>query len=161
MARWLLGEEPVEVFAWGSCLVDPQIGAAGDVDTARTLLRTASGKLCVIANSRRSGFGYDQRVEAFGSQGMTCADNVTETTVKVWTEEGARADRFQTFFLDRYSAAYRAEMDHFADILAGRVAPAITFGDGVAALRLATAATTSRATGQPVTIVPASPGSVR
>src|SRR5690606_11146701 len=67
MARWLLGEEPVEVFARGSCLVDPGIGRAGDVDTARTLLRTASGRLCVIANSRRSGFGYDQRIEAYGS----------------------------------------------------------------------------------------------
>src|SRR5579871_5999446 len=66
-ARWLMGEEPVEVFAWASCLVDPAIGAAGDVDTARILLTTASQRLCVISNSRRSGYGYDQRIEAFGA----------------------------------------------------------------------------------------------
>jgi|SRR5665213_3489589 len=154
VTRWLLEEEPAEVFAWGSCLVDPQIGAAGDVDTARTLLRTASGKLCVISNSRRSGFGYDQRIEAFGSAGMTCAKNVTESTVEVWTEEGVRGAPFRNFFLDRYSDAYRAEMAHFADILSGRRQPLVTFGDGVAALRLAVAATRSHETGAPVTIQP-------
>jgi myo-inositol 2-dehydrogenase/D-chiro-inositol 1-dehydrogenase len=151
MARWLLGEEPSEVFAWGSCLVDPAIGEAGDIDTARTVLRTASGKLCVIANSRRSGFGYDQRIEAYGSAGMVRADNVVESTVRVWTETGAQADRFQNFFLSRYEAAYRAEMAHFADILAGRAGPSVGYGDGVAALALAEAAAESKRTGRPVT----------
>ncbi|MBW8812573.1 MAG: inositol 2-dehydrogenase [Caulobacterales bacterium] len=150
MARWLLGEEPTEVFAWGSCLVDPAIGQAGDVDTARTLLKTASGKLCVIANSRRSGFGYDQRIEAYGEGGLIRADNVTESTVQVWTEAGARADRFQNFFLDRYAAAYRAEMAHFADILDGAAQPEITYADGLAALALAEAAAESMKTGRPV-----------
>uniref|UniRef100_UPI0035CBFAA8 inositol 2-dehydrogenase n=1 Tax=uncultured Sphingomonas sp. TaxID=158754 RepID=UPI0035CBFAA8 len=152
MARHLLGEEPNEVFAWGSCLVDPAIGEAGDVDTARTLLRTASGKLCVIANSRRSGFGYDQRVEAFGSAGMVKADNQMESSVSIWGESGARSDSFQNFFLDRYAAAYRAEIAHFADLLAGRATPAITYDDGVAALRLAEAAARSLASGQPVPV---------
>jgi len=155
VSRWLLDEEPGEVFAWGSCLVDPEIGAAGDLDTARTLLRTASGKLCVISNSRRSGFGYDQRIEAFGSAGMTCAKNVTTSTVEVWTEEGVRSDPFSNFFLDRYSVAYQAEMAHFAEVLSGRRQPLVTFSDGVAALRLAVAATRSRETGAPVTIHPA------
>jgi myo-inositol 2-dehydrogenase/D-chiro-inositol 1-dehydrogenase len=150
MARWVLGEEPVEVFAWGSCLVDAGIGAAGDVDTARTVLKTASGKLCVIANSRRSGFGYDQRIEAYGSAGMIRADNVTESTVHVWNEEGSQADRFQNFFLDRYAAAYRAEMAHFADILDGKAAPEIGYADGVAALALAEAAAESVRSGKPV-----------
>ncbi len=152
MARWLLGEEPSEVFAWGSCLVDPAIGEAGDIDTARTMLRTASGKLCVIANSRRSGFGYDQRIEAYGSAGMVRADNVTESTVQVWREDGAAVDRFQNFFLDRYAAAYRAEMAHFADILAGKAKPAIGYTDGVAALALAEAAGESLKTGSPVSL---------
>lgn len=152
MARHLLGEEPAEVFAWGSCLVDPAIGEAGDIDTARVMLRTASGKLCVIANSRRSGFGYDQRVEAFGSKGMVRADNELESTVGVWDEGGARSDVFRNFFLDRYAQAYRAEMAHFADLLAGRAAPAITYDDGVAALRLAEAAATSVLTGRPVVL---------
>ena len=152
MARWLLGEEPSEVFAWGSCLVDPAIGEAGDIDTARTLLKTASGKLCVIANSRRSGFGYDQRIEAYGAAGMVRADNVTESTVQVWTEGGSAADRFQNFFLERYAAAYRAEMAHFADILAGKVQPAIGYADGIAALALAEAAGQSLKSGRPVSL---------
>ena len=150
MARWLLGEEPAQVFAWGSCLVDPAIGAAGDVDTARTVLRTASGRMCVIANSRRSGFGYDQRIEAYGSAGMVRADNIAASTVRVWTEAGAQADTFQNFFLDRYREAYRAEMAHFADVLAGRADPAVGYADGVAALSLAQAAARSVETGRPV-----------
>jgi myo-inositol 2-dehydrogenase/D-chiro-inositol 1-dehydrogenase len=152
MARWLLGEEPVEVFAWGSSLVDPAIAAAGDIDTARTVLKTASGRLCVIANSRRSGFGYDQRIEAYGAAGMIRADNVTESTVRVWTEQGAQADRFQNFFLDRYAMAYRAEMAHFADILDGKATPEIGYADGVAALALAEAAAESMRSGKPVRV---------
>jgi myo-inositol 2-dehydrogenase/D-chiro-inositol 1-dehydrogenase len=152
MARWLLGEEPSEVFAWGSCLVDPAIGEAGDIDTARTMLKTPSGKLCIIANSRRSGFGYDQRIEAYGAAGMARADNVTESTVQVWTEGGAAADRFQNFFLERYAAAYRAEMAHFADILAGKAKSAIGYADGVAALALAEAAGQSLKSGRPVSL---------
>jgi myo-inositol 2-dehydrogenase/D-chiro-inositol 1-dehydrogenase len=151
MARWLLDEEPAEVFAWGSALVDPQIGA-GDIDTARTLLKTASGKLCVIANSRRSGFGYDQRIEAYGSAGMVRAGNVAENTVEVWTETGAASAPLQNFFLDRYADAYRAEMAHFAAILSGEATSAIGYVDGVAALALAEAAAESLRTGRPVRV---------
>ena len=146
MARWLLGEEPSEVYAAGSCLIDPEIGRLGDVDTARTVLKTPSGKLCVISNSRRSGFGYDQRIEAYASGGMVRADNVLESTVQVWNEAGASADRFQNFFLDRYAEAYRREMAHFADILDGSV-PSVGYADGVAALALAEAAAASVKTG--------------
>jgi myo-inositol 2-dehydrogenase/D-chiro-inositol 1-dehydrogenase len=149
MARWLLGEEPVEVYAAGSCLVDPAIGELGDVDTARTVLKTAAGRLCVIANSRRSGFGYDQRIEAFASAGMVRADNVMESTVEVWNEDGIATDRFRNFFLDRYAEAYRREMDHFADMLDG-AAPAVGYADGVAALALAEAAAESVRSGAPV-----------
>jgi myo-inositol 2-dehydrogenase/D-chiro-inositol 1-dehydrogenase len=149
MARCLLGEEPVEVFAMASCLVDPEIGRLGDVDTARTVLRTASGRLCVISNSRRSGFGYDQRIEAYASAGMLRADNATMSTVQAWTEAGARADSFRNFFLDRYAEAYRSEMAHFADILDG-AAPSVGYADGVAALALAEAAAESARRGAPV-----------
>ena len=143
MARWLLdGEEIASVYATGSCLVDPEIGRLGDVDTARCVLVTASGRLCVIANSRRSGFGYDQRIEAYASGGMVRADNVTESSVQVWSERGAAADRFQNFFLDRYAEAYRREMDHFADILDGAT-PHVGYRDGVEALALAERAATS------------------
>ncbi|KAF1721450.1 inositol 2-dehydrogenase [Pseudoxanthomonas wuyuanensis] len=149
MARWLLGEEPEQVYAVGSCLVDAEIGKLGDIDTARTVLKTASGRICVIANSRRSGFGYDQRIEAYASAGMVRADNVTESTVQVWSEAGATADRFQNFFLDRYAEAYRREMDHFADMLEGAAA-SVGYADGVAALALAEAAAESVLSGQPV-----------
>jgi myo-inositol 2-dehydrogenase/D-chiro-inositol 1-dehydrogenase len=150
MARWLLGEEPTEVYASASCLVDPAIGAAGDVDTAKTLLKTASGRLCVISNSRRSGYGYDQRIEAFGSRGLVRVDNVLESSVSVWADAGMASDTLQNFFLDRYAEAYRRELAHFADILAGKARPSVGYTDGVAALALAEAAGASARSGQVV-----------
>jgi myo-inositol 2-dehydrogenase / D-chiro-inositol 1-dehydrogenase len=152
MARWVLDEEPSEVFAAGACLVDPEIGRLGDIDTAKTILRTPSGKLCVISNSRRSGYGYDQRIEAFGSAGALRAGNVVESTVEAWTEDGAQADQFQNFFLDRYAAAYKLEMAHFADMMARGAKAQIDYADGVAALKLATAAQASLKSGAPVSL---------
>jgi myo-inositol 2-dehydrogenase/D-chiro-inositol 1-dehydrogenase len=140
MARWLLGEEPVEVYAAGACHIDPAIGEAGDIDTAKTLLRTASGKLCVISNSRRSGYGYDQRIEAFCSGGLVRAGNVLTTTVETWSESGARRDPLETFFLDRYAGAYVAEMSHFAEVVNGAAEPLISYRDGISALAIAEAA---------------------
>ncbi len=152
MARWMLGEEPSEVFAAGACLVDPEIGELGDIDTAKTILRTPSGKLCVISNSRRSGYGYDQRIEAFAASGALRAGNVVQSTVSTWTEAGAQAAPFQNFFLDRYAEAYRCEMAHFADMLTQGAAPEIGYADGVAALALATAAQRSHERGAPVAL---------
>ena len=150
MARFLLGEEPVEVFASASCLVDPGIGQAGDVDTAKTVLKTESGKICVISNSRRSGYGYDQRVEAYGANGLLKADNVLESTVAHWGADGPELDAFQNFFLDRYAEAYRTEVDHFAAVMAGEAVPLVGFDDAVKALELAEAAAQSVKTGQVV-----------
>ena len=147
MARWLLDEEPNQVFATASVLVDPAIGAAGDVDTAKTILRTPGGQICMISSSRRSGYGYDQRIEAFGSAGMIRAQNVLESTVETWGETGATTDRFQNFFLDRYKAAYAAEIAHFVAIIEG-ARPLIGYRDGVAALALAEAAARSVASGK-------------
>ena len=152
MARWLLGEEPVEVFASASCLVDPAIGSAGDVDTAKTVLKTASGRLCVISNSRRSGYGYDQRIEAFGSRGLARADNILESSVSVWGEAGMASDALQNFFLDRYAEAYRRELAHFADVLSGKARPAVGYEDAVAALALAEAAADSARSGRVVRV---------
>jgi len=150
MARWLLDEAIETVWASGSCLVDAEIGRLGDVDTARTVLKTASGRLCVISNTRRSGYGYDQRIEAYASAGMVRAGNVRESTVEVLAgEHGGQRERLQNFFLDRYAEAYRREMDHFADILDGAV-PASGYADGVAALALAEAAALSARTGEVV-----------
>lgn len=154
MARWLLGEEPVAVFATASCLVDPAIGAAGDMDTARTVLRTASGRLCTISSSRRSGYGYDQRIEAYGAGGRLAVNNRAAGLLEAWGGEGTTTDRFQTFFLDRYAAAYAAEMAHLAAVIDG-AAPAITPADAVAALALAEAAVRSVASGRMEPVQPA------
>ena len=151
VARWLLAEPVVEVYAMAACLVDPAIGAADDIDTAKVLLRTASGRIALISNSRRSGYGYDQRIEAFGSGGCVRVDNVAATTVAVWDEEGATHAPFQNFFLERYAEAYRSEMDHFAAVLRGEE-PAVGFSDGVRALELAEAAGRSYSTARPVAL---------
>jgi myo-inositol 2-dehydrogenase/D-chiro-inositol 1-dehydrogenase len=150
VAAWLVDEPFSEIFAFASCLVDPMIGELGDVDTARVLLRTASGKLVMISNTRRSGCGYDQRIEAFGSKGMALADNPLPSTVQRWTEAGAGADPLYPAFMSRYAGAYAAEMDHFADILEGKAAPAAGYAASVAALKLAEAAARSAASGAPV-----------
>ena len=150
MARFLLGEEPVEVHAVASCLVDPGIGAAGDVDTAAVLLKTASGKIAQISNSRRASYGYDQRFEVHGAMGMVSAGNVPVTTVEIATAAGFRTDPAQPFFLERYSAAYRAELDHFLGCVAAGTAPSPSGEDGLKAQGLADAATLSHQTGAPV-----------
>jgi len=152
MARFLLGEEPVEVFATGSCLVDPGIGEAGDVDTAMVILKTARGALCHIDNSRRAVYGYDQRIEVFGSQGMLQAANPTPTTVLRYTREAVLVDKPYYFFLDRYPDAFRAELDHYLDVIAGSATPLVTGRDGRQALVLADAALESLKAGRPVAL---------
>ncbi|RED13889.1 inositol 2-dehydrogenase [Pontivivens insulae] len=154
MARFLLGEEPVEIYATGSALVDPAIGDAGDVDTAVAVLKTASGKVCQISNSRRATYGYDQRVEVHGAKGMLRADNHLENTVEIATAQGFGRAVAQNFFLERYAEAYRQEVLHFVDALSNGEAPSPGINDGLAAQKLADAATLSLETGQPQRIVP-------
>jgi myo-inositol 2-dehydrogenase/D-chiro-inositol 1-dehydrogenase len=151
MARFLLlGDEPVEVHAVGSSLVDPEIGRAGDVDTAAVMLKTARGRIVQISNSRRATYGYDQRIEVHGSKGMIRAGNVHRSTVEVATADGFAADPVQDFFLERYADAYRAELTAFLDAVAAGRQPAPTGHDGLMAQRLADAATESAQTGKPV-----------
>lgn len=152
MARFLLGEEPVSVYAVGSALVDPEIGKAGDVDTAAVTLTTASGKICQISNSRRASYGYDQRIEVHGSKGMLRAENMLENTVQLATESGFRTAPAQHFFLERYETAYRAEMAHFVQSVSDGIAPTPGIDDGLRGQLLADAAAHSYATGQTVTL---------
>ena len=152
MARFLLGEEPVQVFAVGSSLVDPAIGAAGDVDTAAVTLTTASGRICQISNSRRASYGYDQRIEVHGSKGMLRAENVLENTVEAATEAGFKRAPTMHFFLERYELAYIAEIAQFVEALEAGKAPNPTIHDGLRAQRLADAAAQSFETGQPVNV---------
>jgi myo-inositol 2-dehydrogenase / D-chiro-inositol 1-dehydrogenase len=150
MARFLLGEDPVEVHAVASCLVDPAIGQAGDVDTAAVLLKTASGKIAQISNSRRATYGYDQRLEIHGAKGLIRAQNVPITTVETANAHGFRSDPVLPFFLERYAAAYRAELATFLDCIEKGVAPSPSGVDGLKAQILADAATESAASGRPV-----------
>jgi myo-inositol 2-dehydrogenase/D-chiro-inositol 1-dehydrogenase len=148
MARWLLGEEPVEVFAVGACLIDRKIGAAGDIDSAMVLLRTASKRMCHINNSRRAAYGYDQRIEVLGASGMLRAENIGETTVEHFSAGGTMSDRPLDFFLERYAQAYRAEMAAFVDSLRGKNPMPVGAHDGRQALVIAEAAIKSLKSGQ-------------
>ena len=150
IARFLLGEEPVELYAAASVMVDPAIGAAGDVDTAMVTLKTASGKLCQINNSRRATYGYDQRIEAHGALGLLRAGNQTATTVECATSAGFTTEPALPFFLERYAAAYRAELGAFIDAVNAGTAPDPSGQDGLAALLLADAATLSARTGMAI-----------
>jgi myo-inositol 2-dehydrogenase/D-chiro-inositol 1-dehydrogenase len=150
MARFVLGEEPVEVHAVGSVMVDPAIGTAGDVDTAMVMLKTGSGKLCQISCSRRATYGYDQRIEVHGATGMLRAGNIHESTVELANKGGFTADPALNFFLERYAAAYRAELMAFIDAVKNGRKPSPSGEDGLMAQRLADAATQSNQTGQPV-----------
>ena len=156
MARFLLSAtgagEPVEVFAAGSVLVDPAIGAAGDVDTAAVTLRTAAGVLVQISNSRRATYGYDQRIEAHGSAGLLRAGNHTATAVEVANASGFTGEPALPFFLERYAAAYKAELAHFVAALQGGTAPRPDGTDGLKALVLADAATESARSGKAIPV---------
>jgi myo-inositol 2-dehydrogenase/D-chiro-inositol 1-dehydrogenase len=152
MARWLLGEEPVEVFAYGTNLVDPAIGAAGDVDSAMVLLKTESGRMAHINNSRRASYGYDQRVEVHGSTGRLIAGNRTPTTVELADAQAVTADKPLHFFLERYADAYRIELNAFLDAVANGTPMPVGAEDGRQALVLADAAVESLRSGRPVTL---------
>ena len=155
MARFLMGTGFVRLHAVGSALVDPAIGEAGDVDTAAVILTTADGRICQISNSRRAAYGYDQRIEVHGEKGMLRAENQLESTVELATDSGFRRSPAQHFFLERYEAAYLAEMRAFVDAVRTGTAPDPGIRDGLAAQILADAATLSRETGRPVEIDPA------
>jgi myo-inositol 2-dehydrogenase/D-chiro-inositol 1-dehydrogenase len=149
-ATWLVGEEFVELFAAGACLIDPDIAELDDIDSAKLILKSASGTLCLISNSRRTGYGYDQRVELFGSKGSLRVDNVALTSVSRLDEAGQHGAAFPYSFADRYAAAYRAELDHFADVLDGGAIPSTGPRDALRALRLADTALQSFRDGAPV-----------
>jgi myo-inositol 2-dehydrogenase / D-chiro-inositol 1-dehydrogenase len=152
MACWLLDEEPVEIFARGSVLVDPAIGEAGDFDTAVANLRMPSGALCQIAGTRRAVYGYDQRIEVLGAKGALHAENIVESTVVFHGPDGIVGDKPLPFFLERYAEAYRRELDHFIQAVGSGAVPLVGGAEGIRALALADAADQSARTGQPVRI---------
>jgi len=153
MGRWLLGEEPVEVYATASCLVDPQVAQHNDFDTAMVIMRTASGSQRHINNCRQASYGYDQRLEVFGSAGMLVNDNLRATTLRRFDAETTEArEPLLNFFLERYADSYRRELDAFvAAVLDGKAVP-VTGEDGRRALMLADAAIESAREGRAVKI---------
>ena len=141
--RWIIGDEAETVHASASCLVDPAIAEAGDVDSTAVTIRTRRGRLCQINTSRRAAYGYDQRFEVLGSGGMLQAGNHAPTEVVASTSTAVVSDLPEHFFLERYRVAYANEMAHFFAVLAGREKLRTTIDDGLKALELAEAATTS------------------
>lgn len=155
MAQWLLGEVPISLYSRGSCLVDPEIGKLGDIDTACVVLMTSSGKQAVILNSRRAAYGYDQRIEAFGSAGMVISDNPRATGIRRYSDASFGApDRLFTFYMDRYGESYRREIETFLDGAAAGKPPPVNAIDGLRTAYLAEAAGASLRLGQAVELQP-------
>ncbi|WP_320130645.1 inositol 2-dehydrogenase [uncultured Sphaerochaeta sp.] len=152
MARFQAGSEIKEVYATGAVLVDPEIGKAGDIDTAIVTLKFANGALGVIDNSRQAVYGYDQRVEVFGSKGSAQAENDTATSVKLSTVEGVSSDKPLYFFLQRYKDAYIREITSFADAILNDTEVQVSGEDGFEDMIAALAAGKSLKENRPVTI---------
>lgn len=152
MAMWVMGAVPTKVTAVGTSIVDPAIGAAGDVDTAVVTLHFADGRIAVIKNSRRAVYGYDQRLELLGSEGLLQAQNMLENTVVKSTVAGVTGAKPTYFFLERYMPAYQAEWKAFVEAVTTGAALPVTLQDGINALALAEAATQSARTGETVAV---------
>ncbi|NBZ89735.1 inositol 2-dehydrogenase [Stagnihabitans tardus] len=152
MARFLLGEEVTEVSAMASVLVDPAIGKAGDSDSVQVMLKTASGKMAVISNSRRATYGYDQRIEVHGSAGVVSAENQRPVSIEVANGAGYTRPPLHDFFMTRYTEAYAAEIAAFIDAVGGKASASPSGEDGLLALALAEAALKSVALGRVVKV---------
>ena len=153
--RWILcadGDEAAWLSAAGSVLTDPAIADLGDYDSTAVTIRTRKGRLCQINTSRRAAYGYDQRFEVLGSKGLLQCGNQTPTGVVQSDTSGVHSDKPEAFFLQRYAAAYRLEIEHFFETLQSGGVFRTTVADGVAAQKLADAATQSCQSGQPVAL---------
>lgn len=149
--RWILcgdGDKPVWLSASGSCLTDPAIGEAGDMDCTAVTIKTQRGRLCQINTSRRAAYGYDQRFEVIGSLGMLQCGNHRPTEVTRANRDGMYTDNPEAFFLQRYASAYRLEIEHFFTQLQSCGGFRTTVEDGVCAQVLADAAADSAASGK-------------
>ncbi|MDP8243069.1 MAG: inositol 2-dehydrogenase [Candidatus Hinthialibacter antarcticus] len=130
MARYLVGSDITGVYAAGGVLVDPRIGDAGDIDTALITLHFSNGAIGVIDNSRQAAYGYDQRVEVFGSDGMISAENNTPTRTQISNKDGIHSPLPLHFFMDRYIDSYIEEMRQFIDSVVNDTPPPVTGIDG-------------------------------
>ncbi|WP_200832628.1 inositol 2-dehydrogenase [Candidatus Halocynthiibacter alkanivorans] len=152
MARFLLGDEIATVQASASCLVDAKVAEHNDFDTASVILTTGSGRQCVISNSRRATYGYDQRIEVHGSDGMIAAENQRPVSIEIANGDGFTRPPLHDFFMTRYTEAYAAEIAAFVAAINDGTAATPSGKDGEAALALAEAALKSVAEGRAVSL---------
>ena len=150
--RFLAGSEVEEVSAVGSVLVDPAIGEAGDVDTAVVTLRFANGAIGIIDNSRKAVYGYDQRVEVFGSEGAALNANDTPSTAVFYGAEGTMSESCYKVMWDRYTNAFVSEMQAFAEAVSKDLETPVTGMDGLYPVFMAAAAVKSLKEHRPVAI---------
>jgi myo-inositol 2-dehydrogenase/D-chiro-inositol 1-dehydrogenase len=150
MARFLMGSEVKEIYAAGGVMVDPAIGAAGDIDTAIITLRYENGVIGTIDNSRKAVYGYDQRVEVFGSEGMVVVSNNTPDTAVVSDATGVHGSLPLFFFVERYTESYIAEMKAFMKCILEDMTPAVTGRDGRIPVVMGYAAEKSYKENQPI-----------
>ena len=150
MARYVTGSEVVEIYATGAVMVDPAIGEAGDLDTVVVVMTHENGAITTIDNSRQAVYGYDQRVEAFGSAGMVASDNPGVTTTSKRTATGSAGSTIPYFFLDRYIPSYLAEWTDFVAMVRDGAPSPVTLHDGRAPLVIGLAAWRSVHEGRPV-----------
>ncbi len=157
MARFQALSEVEEIFANGAALIDPEIGKAGDIDTAIAVLKFENGAMGLIDNSRQAVYGYDQRLEVFGSKGCLIADNAASNTVRMYTTECIQSDKIPYFFLDRYLQSYANELRYFFDCLQQGKPPKPDGEDGLKAVLIALAAQKSFKEKRPVKISEVAP----
>jgi len=152
MLRWLLQDEPIEIYARTACMLDTKENPHRDPDTAMVVLRMSNGALVHVNSSFRSVYGYDQRIEAFGEKGMLISGNHQPTSLERHGSEGMRRDPLLHFFIDRYGESYRREIDAFVEAIEAGTTPAIGLEDGRRALMIAEAGVRSAKSGAPVVL---------
>ena len=152
MIRYLTNKKIVEVYAKGEALVNPEIAKAGDIDTAIINLTFEDGSMAVIDNCRKAVYGYDQRVEVFGSKGMVQSKNKFDNHTITYGEKGVTSPLPQHFFLERYADAYKKEIDHFIDCIRHKKTPEVSGFDGLMSLVLGLCAKESLNCNKPVLV---------
>ena len=152
LARWIAGDDPVEVYATGAALVDPAIGEAGDIDTSMLILTMAGGALCHIDNSRRAEYGYDERIEAFGSKGMAQSRRKPTREVSLYTGTKVVSDGLHPGWFERMEPSFGLALDAFIKAVEGEKTDYPNLLDGLQAQMIAEAAIESLHANKPVKI---------
>ncbi|PLS77142.1 MAG: inositol 2-dehydrogenase [Chloroflexi bacterium] len=152
LACWIAGEAPVEVYATGAALIDPAIGEAGDIDTSMLILKMPSGALCHIDNSRRAAYGYDERIEVFGSDGLVISNRKPTREVSLYTGPNVISDGLHPGWFERMEPTFKLALDAFIAATCGEAVAYPTLWDGLQAQMIAEAAVESLRTNQPVKI---------